>query len=96
MCGAKCHTEQSVMPHTWWGSSVGSMGATSKVPHRVLNAPVIDTAIDKTQYSCYMVHIWCVELSTTRNKVPHYTCGGGYLLGPLGAPLGSHITSLVY
>ena len=34
--GTKCHTEQSVTPHTWWGPPLESMGATSRIhsPHR--------------------------------------------------------------
>ena len=32
----KCHTEQCVTPHTWWGPPLESVGATSRIysPHR--------------------------------------------------------------
>ena len=29
--GTKCHTEQSVTPHTWWGPPLESVGATSRI-----------------------------------------------------------------
>ena len=29
--GTKCHTEQSVIPHTWWGPPLESVGATSRI-----------------------------------------------------------------
>ena len=34
---------------------------------------------------------WCVELSATRNKVPHYRHGGGHLLNLWGPPLESSL-----
>ena len=34
---------------------------------------------------------WCVELSATRNKMPHHRHGGGHLLNPWGPPLESSL-----
>ena len=33
MCEIRCHTEQNVTPHTWWGPPLGPVGATFRTPH---------------------------------------------------------------
>jgi len=40
--GAKCYTELSITPHTWWGTS-RVRGDTSRVQHRVLGTPALLT-----------------------------------------------------
>jgi len=86
MCRAKCHTEQSTTPHTWWGPHLGIHGATSRYPHRVLLALVISIVINQTHYSYYLKRIRCgAKCHMEQNATPYMwwgtpldICGGHF------------------
>jgi len=91
-CGAKYQTEQSTMPHTWWGHLLVSVGATSRYSHRLLIAPITNTVTNHIHYSCHPGRIRCGAKCHTEKLLCH-TRGGVTSWYPWGPPLDIHIAS---
>ena len=63
--GTKCHTEQSVTPHTWWGPPLESVGATSRIhspQSKVSHGAKCHTihVVGGTSWICggYLLNLW--------------------------------------
>jgi len=88
VCGAKCHTEQSIIPQTWWRPPLESHIASSM--HLLYHCYWSDSLFMLP--STYMM---CGAQCHTEQSVTLHAWWRPPL-GPVGVPLGSHITSSVH